>query len=81
MDHNYQRLNLQGLIDLLAEETERYTKAFTSRNQGDIMYHNANIQALISKINKRKREDSLSPNEKLENTSDSISDATPTATE
>ena len=81
MDHNYQQLDFQTLIDLLAEETEKYTKAFISSKQGDIANHKAIIDAVISEITKRKQGDLLPANLKLESASDSFSDATPTATD
>ena len=81
MNQTYQQLDLQALIDLLAEETERFTKAFISGNQGDIAHHKAIVDAVILEINKRKQEHSLPAKIKLESASDSFSDATPTTTE
>lgn len=55
MHHNYQQLDLQTLIDLLAEETEKYTKAFISGNLQDGTQHRATIDALVEEIHIRKR--------------------------
>jgi hypothetical protein len=81
MDHNYQQLDLQTLIDLLAEETEKYTKAFISGKQGDLAQHSTIVNAVIAEINKRKQENFLPVNLGVENASDPVSDATPTTTE
>jgi hypothetical protein len=55
MHHTYQQLDLQTLIDLLAEETEKYTKAFIGGNLQDSVQHRATIDALVEEINIRKR--------------------------
>lgn len=55
MVHNYQQLDLQTLIDLLAEETEKYTKAFVSGSLKESAQHGATINALVEEINIRKR--------------------------
>ncbi|MFL5745631.1 MAG: hypothetical protein ACJ751_13250 [Niastella sp.] len=55
MAHNYRQLDLQTLIDLLAEETEKYTKAFVNGSLKESDQHGANINALVEEINIRKR--------------------------
>ena len=55
MDHQYQQFYLQALIDLLAEETEKYTKAFVSGSSNESAQHGAIINALVEEINIRKR--------------------------
>jgi len=55
MAHNYRQLDLQTLIDLLAEETQNYTKAFVSGRLQDCDQHRATIDALVEEINIRKR--------------------------
>lgn len=80
MDHNYQQLDLQTLFDLLAEETEKFTKAFVSSKQGDLAHHKVIID-VISEIKRRKQGHLLPANLKLENASDSFSDITPTTTD
>ena len=77
MDHNYQQLDLQTLFDLLAEETEKFTKTFISSKQGDLAQHKIIID-VISEIKRRKQENLLPANLKLESASDLFSDATPT---
>lgn len=54
MAHNYQLLDLQTLIDLLAEETEKYTKAFVTGSSKESAQHGAIINALVEEINIRK---------------------------
>ena len=56
MDHNYQQLDLQTLIDLLAEETEKYTKAFIIGSLKESNQQRAIINALVEEINIRKRD-------------------------
>ncbi|MBO9203052.1 MULTISPECIES: hypothetical protein [Niastella] len=56
MDHTYQQQDLQTLIDLLAEETEKYTKAFVVGSLKESAQHRAIINALVEEINIRKRE-------------------------
>lgn len=77
MDSNYQQLDLQTLFDLLAEETEKFTKAFISSKQGDLAQHKVIIE-LISEIKRRKQGHLLPANLRLENASDPFSDAMPT---
>ena len=55
MHHDYQQLELQTLIDLLAEETKEYTKAFISGRLRDGIQHRAIIDALVEEIQIRKR--------------------------
>jgi hypothetical protein len=54
MHHNYQQLDLQTLIDLLAEETEKYTNAFVIGSLKESSQHRALINALVEEINVRK---------------------------
>lgn len=56
MYQNYQQLELQTLIDLLAEETQKYTKAFISGNSKEVDQQRTIIDALVEEINTRKRE-------------------------
>ena len=78
MDQNFQQLDLQELIDVLAEETEKYTKAFISGKLEEVAHYKAIVNAVISEIEKRKQENLLPAGIKLESASGSISDATPT---
>jgi hypothetical protein len=55
MHHDYQQLELQMLVDLLAEETKEYTKAFVSGSLKDGIQHRAIIDALVEEIQIRKR--------------------------
>ena len=55
MHHDNQQLELQILIDLLAEETKEYTKAFISGRLKDGTQHRAIIDALVEEIRIRKR--------------------------
>ncbi|MBO9204943.1 MULTISPECIES: hypothetical protein [Niastella] len=54
MHHNYQQLDLQTLIDLLAEETEKYTNAFIIGSLKESNQQRAIINALVEEINIRK---------------------------
>jgi len=56
MDHQHQQFYLQALIDLLAEETEKYTRASISGKVNDIAHHKAVIDALVVEIKRRKQE-------------------------
>lgn len=47
------KLNIQSLIDLLAKETEKYTKACLAKVPESIAYHKTVIDALIAEINRR----------------------------
>jgi hypothetical protein len=67
MDQNFQQLDLQVLIDLLAEETQQYTKAFISGNQAETDLRRIIIDALVAEVNRRKKGDFLRPNVGLEN--------------
>jgi hypothetical protein len=60
--HNYQQLDLQALIDLLATETQEYTRAFTRGIQDEIAVRKIVIEALITEIRRRKKEDVLPQN-------------------
>ena len=80
MAQDFQQLDLQTLLDLLAEETEKFTKAFISGKQGDLAQHKIIID-VISEIKRRKQGHLLPANLKLESASDPFSDATPTTTE
>ena len=53
---NLQQQDLQTLIDLLAEETEKYTKAFFIGSLKESKQHRAIINALVEEINIRKHE-------------------------
>jgi hypothetical protein len=44
------------LIDLLAEETQNYTRAFSSGNQLVAGIHKTTIDALVEEINRRKKD-------------------------
>ncbi|NII26325.1 hypothetical protein HB364_14635 [Pseudoflavitalea sp. X16] len=59
MDRNYQQLDLPTLVDLLAEETQRFTRAFISGTQDEILQYKASTDALVAEINRRKKEASL----------------------
>lgn len=52
--HTYQQFDLQTLIDLLAEETEKYTKAFIIGSLKESSQQRAIINALVEEINIRK---------------------------
>lgn len=54
MHENLQQFDFQALIDLLAEETEKYTKAFISGDQKKTAEHRVVLDALVSEINFRK---------------------------
>lgn len=59
MDHTYQQQDLQTLIDLLAQETEKYTKAFAIGSSKESNQHRAIIDALIEEINIRKQREKV----------------------
>ena len=61
MDKNLRQLDFQTLIDLLAEETQRYTKAFTSGTQDEILLYKATTDNLVAEINRRKKNGFLPP--------------------
>ena len=54
MDGYYQQLDLQSLLDLLAEETEKYTKAFTNGDLTETAYYRIKVNNIIAEINYRK---------------------------
>ena len=60
--HHYQHLDLQALIDLLAIETQEYTKATTRGVQQEIAMRRAVMESLIAEIKARKKEDNLPQN-------------------
>lgn len=55
MQPDFRPLELQTLIDLLAEETQKYTRAFISGNQIVTAIHRSTIDALVEEINRRKK--------------------------
>ncbi|OQP51974.1 hypothetical protein A4H97_25480 [Niastella yeongjuensis] len=54
MDVYYQQLDLQSLLDLLAEETEKYTKAFIRGDSTETAYYRTKVNTIIAEINQRK---------------------------
>lgn len=58
MQH-YRHLDLQALIDMLAIETQEYTKAFTRGVQEEIAMRRTVMESLIEEIKTRKKEDIL----------------------
>jgi len=62
MEKHLQQLDLQALVDWLAEETQQYTRAFiSSANNGITLRHKEMMEMLIAEIRRRKKEESLSP--------------------
>jgi hypothetical protein len=59
MNLNYQQMEYQALIDLLAEETQVYTRAFINKNQQEITNRGIGMAMLIAEIKARQREGSL----------------------
>lgn len=59
MDHTYQQQDLQTLIDLLAQETEKYTKAFAIGSSKESNQYRAIIDALVEEINIRKQREKV----------------------
>lgn len=55
MQPDFRPLELQTLIDLLAEETQKYTRAFIAGNQTVTAIHRSTIDALVDEINRRKK--------------------------
>jgi hypothetical protein len=55
MDRDLQQLELQTLLDLLAEETQNYTKAFISGALTEVKDRKVTIDALITEIKTRKK--------------------------
>jgi hypothetical protein len=78
MDQNFQQLDFPSLIDLLAEETKKYTKAFISGNLLESAYHRAKIDALIAEIVQRKPEALFPPDHRWESPPDNFTDSIPT---
>jgi hypothetical protein len=60
--HTYQQLDLQALIDLLATETQEYTRAFSRGEQEEVAVRRIVMEALIAEIKSRKKEDILPQN-------------------
>ena len=75
MDDNYQQLDLQSLLDLLAEETKNYTKAFTGGDLTETAKSRTKVNALIAEINQRKQH--LNLETRVEKSLDSSSDKVP----
>src|SRR5687767_5675882 len=48
MDKNFRQLDLQALIDLLAEETEKYSKASNGEMPEEVKYHRTIIDVLVT---------------------------------
>lgn len=55
MQPDFRPFELQVLIDLLAEETQKYTRAYISGNQIVTAIHRSTIDALVEEINSRKK--------------------------
>lgn len=55
MHQKYQHLDLQTLVDLLAEETQKYTKAFINGKSDVVEQQRIIIDFLVEEINNRKR--------------------------
>jgi hypothetical protein len=55
MDRSFQHLELHTLLDMLAEETQNYTKAFTSGALKEVKDRKTVIDALIAEIKTRKK--------------------------
>jgi hypothetical protein len=62
----YQQFEFQTLIDLLAEETEKYTRCFTSGKITEATDHKAAIDALVEEIKRRKSGESIAPTKWLQ---------------
>jgi hypothetical protein len=75
MDGYFQQLDLQSLFDLLAEETEKYTKAFISGDQTGTAYYHTKVNNIIAEINHRKA--TVNPEFKIESSFDSPTDTVP----
>lgn len=60
--HHHQQLDLQALIDLLAIETQEYTKALTRGVKEEIAMRRTVMESLIAEIKTRKKEDILPQN-------------------
>ncbi|OQP57719.1 hypothetical protein A3860_08800 [Niastella vici] len=55
MHQKYQHLDLQTLVDLLAEETQKYTKAFISGKPEEVKQQRIIIDFLVEEIKNRKQ--------------------------
>jgi hypothetical protein len=55
MHQDYQQSDLQTLIDLLAEETEKYTKAYIGGNSKLVEQQRTIIDFLVQEIKMRKQ--------------------------
>ena len=60
--HHYQHLDIQALIDLLATETQEYTKAFSRGDREETAVRRTVMDSLIPEIKARKKEDILPQN-------------------
>ena len=58
----YHQLDLQALVDLLANETQEYTMAYNKGAQDEIAVKRIVMEALIAEIKSRKKEDVLPQN-------------------
>ncbi|OQP49959.1 hypothetical protein [Niastella populi] len=54
MQPDFKAIELQTLIDLLADETQQYTRAFISGNQQIAAIHRSTIDSLVEEINRRR---------------------------
>jgi hypothetical protein len=61
----YQQFEFHTLIDLLAEETENYTRCFTGGKLSEAAEHKAIINTLMEEIKRRKNGESIEPTERL----------------
>jgi hypothetical protein len=61
MDKQPKQLDVQVLVDWLAKETQRYTKAFISGKQDEIIRCKTIMDALITEIRRRKKDGLLPP--------------------
>jgi hypothetical protein len=52
--YEYGQLDMQSLIDLLAEETEKYTKACVANIPAEAANHKYILDDLVKEINMRK---------------------------
>ena len=59
---DYQQLDTQALVDLLATETQDYTRAFLRGAQDEIAVRRIVMEAIMAEIRKRKKEDVLPQN-------------------
>jgi hypothetical protein len=75
MDVYYQHLDLKSLLDLLAEETEKYRKAFISGDSSETAYYLTKVNNIIAEIYQRK--EPFNPKVRIESSLDSPSDTAP----